>query len=73
MDRIQELEKEIELLKQIIELKEKVKQLEAEKQQPIYIPYYPYTQPYPYNPYPLSPWGTWVQIETTTGTQGYIQ
>lgn len=44
MTRIEELEKEIKLAKELIELYEKLKILKSD------IPYYPY--PYPYYPYP---------------------
>ncbi len=48
MDNIKQLEREVELLKEIIRLKER--NLELQKN---YIPYYP--QSYPYNPNPYCP------------------
>lgn len=56
MDNIKQLEREVELLKELVELKEKV--LELEKNVPSYpgFPVYP-TTPYPYQPFTY-PWIT---------------
>ena len=57
MDRIKELEKEIELLKQLIELQQTLDNLK-QKNVPVY-PYYPPIYPYPITPYPITPYPTW--------------
>lgn len=64
MASIDELQKEIDLLKELIALKEKVKEYEIQKIE--YVPYYP--QPYiPYNPYyptvPYTPPQIWYGLQ----------
>ena len=49
--RIEDLEREVKLLREYVELKERIIDLEKrEHRQPIYIPYpSPYPSPYPYD------------------------
>jgi hypothetical protein len=58
MTRLEELEKEVELLKQIVELKAKILEHENKLQvmNPVYVPVYPQ----------FPPWGTYISIGTGT-------
>ena len=62
-DKIKALEREVELLQQVIELTKQLEELKAK--QPVYVPYVP---SYPSQPYVPSPWWEYKPWTITYGT-----